>query len=318
MPSTISSPTATPCSPARARSAMRPDRIRARRTGSGDGKRAPLGHYVDRHGRAREIVVLAGLKASVLVVDRDAASREDDRLVAHLAADEPRENAAIVCGSYLDQVRRGASRCRAVMPADFTTSPFPELDDEPMEEGACLDASVPIDPAQASYRLEPVPAAMSIPELRWRRHAQSPAGEPHTVSMREAIASLESYEPIRSLTMRALRLGSDQRGLSTAVLRAELARVQLSPIVLNRGLREVVVARTQREGLSLSEIATRCGRVKRDAGGGESGETSWLARRLGLMPEGGKDKPTPWIHTDVLALIARRGLGMSPREVEVQ
>jgi hypothetical protein len=26
---------------------------------------------------------------------------------------------------------------------------------------------------------------------------------------------------------------------------------------------------------------------------------------------------TPWVHTDVLALIARNGLGLSPYEVEV-
>jgi hypothetical protein len=104
---------------------------------------------------------------------------------------------------------------------------------------------------------------------------------------------------------------------STAVLAAELSRVQRSPIVLNRGLREAVLARVVNEGLSMSEIALRCGRVKNDARGGESGETSWLARRLGLVPEGGKGKPTPWIHSDVLALIARRGLGASPREVEL-
>ena len=58
--------------------------------------------------------------------------------------------------------------------------------------------------------------------------------------------------------------------------------------------------------------------MKRDACGNESGETSWLARRLGLLPEGGKERPTPWIHSDVLALIARRGLGLSPREVEAE
>ena len=34
----------------------------------------------------------------------------------------------------------------------------------------------------------------------------------------------------------------------------------------------------------MSEIATRCGRVKRDSRGNESGETSWLARRLGILP----------------------------------
>jgi hypothetical protein len=87
--------------------------------------------------------------------------------------------------------------------------------------------------------------------------------------------------------------------------------------VLNRRLREVTLACMQGEELSLSEIAIRCGRVKRDAGGGQSGETSWLARRLGILPEGGHDAPTPWIHSDVLALISRRGLAISPREVEL-
>ena len=90
-----------------------------------------------------------------------------------------------------------------------------------------------------------------------------------------------------------------------------------SPIVLNRALREAVLERVGSGELSLSEIAIRCGRVKRDSGGNVSGETSWLGRRLGLLPEGGKSSPTPWIHSDVLALIARSGLGMPPREVEL-
>ena len=69
--------------------------------------------------------------------------------------------------------------------------------------------------------------------------------------------------------------------------------------------------------LCLTEgIAMRCGRVKRDRRGNVSGETSWLARRIGQLPEGGEDQPTPWVHTDTLALIARDGLGLSPREVE--
>ena len=79
----------------------------------------------------------------------------------------------------------------------------------------------------------------------------------------------------------------------------------------------VALATIERQGLSLSEIAIRCGRVKRDCKGNESGETSWLARRLGILPEGGRSAPTPWIHSDVLALIARDGLGVSPREVEL-
>jgi len=96
-----------------------------------------------------------------------------------------------------------------------------------------------------------------------------------------------------------------------------MERVQDSPIVLNRKLRETVLETTERQGLSMSEIAIRCGRVKRDAAGNESGETSWLARRLGILPEGGRDAPTPWVHSDVLGLIARDGLGISPREVEM-
>ncbi len=68
----------------------------------------------------------------------------------------------------------------------------------------------------------------------------------------------------------------------------------------------------------MSEIALRCGVVKRDRRGNPSGETSWLARRIGIMPEGGEKEITPWVHSDVLAVIAREGLGLSPREVELQ
>jgi hypothetical protein len=67
----------------------------------------------------------------------------------------------------------------------------------------------------------------------------------------------------------------------------------------------------------MSEIATRCGRVKRSRTGSESGETSWLARRIGQLPEAGRDRPTPWVQIDVLAVIARDGLGISPREAEL-
>jgi hypothetical protein len=93
--------------------------------------------------------------------------------------------------------------------------------------------------------------------------------------------------------------------------------VSASPILLNRGLREVVQRKVARGELSMSEIALRCGRVKRDRRGNLSGETSWLARRIGQLPEGGEQEPTPWIHSDVLALIVRQGLGASPHEIEV-
>jgi hypothetical protein len=56
--------------------------------------------------------------------------------------------------------------------------------------------------------------------------------------------------------------------------------MDVSKIVLNRGLRQAVLAAAAAQGLSMSEIAVRCGRVKHDSKGKESGETSWLARRL--------------------------------------
>jgi hypothetical protein len=101
-------------------------------------------------------------------------------------------------------------------------------------------------------------------------------------------------------------------------VRAELARLDGSPVVLNRRLREAVIDAVDRDGTSMSEIALRCGVVKRDRRGKISGETSWLARRIGIMPEGGEKAVTPWIHSEVLGSIARKGLRISPREVELQ
>jgi hypothetical protein len=136
--------------------------------------------------------------------------------------------------------------------------------------------------------------------------------------MRQVIASLESYGPIVALSARALDLHGREGNVSVTVLRAELRRMQESPIVLNRALRAAVLDAVERRGSSMSEIAMRCGRIKHDAAGNESGETSWLARRIGLLAEGGRKTKTPWIHSEVLATIARDGLGVSPREVEVE
>jgi hypothetical protein len=137
------------------------------------------------------------------------------------------------------------------------------------------------------------------------------------VSVRDVVGSLESYEPVRTLTAAALARHGEDRTVSVSALRAELVRMDGSRIVLNRGLREAVLDAVEARGLSMSEIALRCGRVKYDARGNASGETSWLARRVGLAPEGGEREPTPWVHSEVLALIARAGLGISPREVEL-
>jgi hypothetical protein len=173
-----------------------------------------------------------------------------------------------------------------------------------------------VESKQATFRLERLASRMSIPELRW---TQIPRGgsEVQVASLRECIATVEDYEPLCWVTRAAVERYEPDLTVSTTTLRAELTRVLASPIILNRGLREAVLELVRSECSSLSEIAIRCGRVKRDSRGNESGETSWLARRIGILPEGGQREPTVWVHSDVLGLIARDGLGISPREVEL-
>ncbi len=290
----------------------------SRRPARGSRKeRRPLGRYPDSIGRLREVVVLDGFAGSLLIVDRDAVTLGDPRLVAHLAADEAPGNAALVSKRYVQETRGRRQRCRAVIREDFESAPFPE-GSVAERDSPSLAHTESRDRDGACYRLERVAGeGISIPELRWRRHSSLPVNEPKSVSVREAIASLESYDPVRAVTLEVLAHHRDDRDVSTTTLRAELARVLESPIVLNRRLRLTALAIIEQQELSMSEIAIRCGRVKRDAKGNESGETSWLARRLGLLPESAGSRPTPWIHSDVLALIARDGLGVSPREVEL-
>jgi hypothetical protein len=291
---------------------QRPRKRKSRTDGHNHGHdHGLLGRYTDGRGNAREVLASPGAAGSVLVLDRDHLTLGDMRLVAHLAADEPAENAALVCASYLRDTATARHRCRLVTGEDFSGAPFTDRHEE------TLDCAEPSDRLGRSYRLRALQTGMSIPELRWWQLAPGLAATTgKAVSVREAIAAIESYEPIRALTMQALSPHVGQE-ISTTVLRCELARMQRSPIVLNRRLREVVLELVARDELSMSEIALRCGRIKRDRKGNESGETSWLARRLGLLAEGGQSTPTPWIHSDVLALIARDGLGLSPREVEL-
>jgi hypothetical protein len=289
------------------------------RRGRTPARPSPLGRYVDPDGHKREILADPGPAGSVLVIDRDAVTQGDPRLVAHLAADEPAENAAIVCTHYLHDAPRARGRCRRLTIEDVRMAPSVAHGRDMPEDGLAEGdpESEPTDRLGNRYRLELLAGRMSIPELRWCRHPpQAAQSQPRPVSARDAVASLEDYEPVCSLTQRALVRHAADAELSTVLLSAELKRLQESPIVLNRRLREVVLATVGQSGLSMSEIASRCGRVKRDGKGNESGETSWLARRIGLLSEAGRSAPTPWIHSDVLALIARRGLGVAPREVE--
>lgn len=288
----------------------------ARRNRPASHRPGTLGSYCDWRGRSREIVALPGAGKSVLVLDRDATTLGDRRLVAHLAADEPPENAELVSRCFLRQARRARCACRLLTASDLRAIPFAEGDADAADPEHELDEALH-DTNGRSYRIERLASAMSIPEMRWcRRWHDRPGYAPEPLSVREAIACLERYEPILASTRRIVAANRHSDDVSIAVLRAELLRMRESPIVLNRALRAAVVEAVERGGQSMSEIAMRCGRIKRDPAGNASGETSWLARRLGLLPEGGRSKPTPWIHSDVLALIARDGLGLSPREVE--
>jgi hypothetical protein len=234
-------------------------------------------------------------------------------VVAHLAQDEPDENAALVCELYLTDATRG--RCREVNPQDLQEIPCtPTGSKSPRCKTFVASLS---DSAGRRYSLCAVPSASSFPELRWTRSRRSGEEPLEVVTLRELLACVEDYEPARALTANALAQCVEDESISTVCLTSEFSRVECSPIVLNRRLREAVLHRVAQEKDTMSEIAIRCGRRKRDKRGNISGETSWLSRRIGQRPEGGADSPSPWVHTDVLALIAREGLGLSPHEVEL-
>ncbi len=272
-----------------------------------------LGSYIALDiEQTREVVSLQRPDGSTLVVDYQLGTLSDGRLIAHLSPDEPPENAQVVCELYLADDTKG--RCRAVTPEDFdltrhTTPPSPPAD-APTAVDSLKDAEGHV------YRIRQLPTRGTMPELRWTR-SRDPGREFgfDAVSFRDVVAALEAYEPARTLTTQALTRCAGN--LSTRRLREEYARLVGSPIVLNRGLRETVQRKVMGGELSMSEIAIRCGRTKRDRRGNLSGETSWLARRIGQLPEGGESEPTPWVHTDVLARIARDGLGIAPREAEL-
>jgi hypothetical protein len=314
--SPVSSTSLCPRSPSRRDSHRRSCLPIASRRGAARASAEPLARYLDAGGHVRELLALPGSSGSVLVLDRDAGTLCDRRLVAHLAPDEPEENAALVCRHYLEDPR--GRWCRLVRPEDLRGTPFASGGGDMPGQPGPSDADVQ-DTRGNLYRLGPFRGERSTPQLRWaRRRAETSDGTWEQVKLRDVVAALESYEPVRSLTERALsRHRGDPRVLLTR-LGSEFERLCTSPIVLNRGLREAVLEAVEHRGMTMSEIALRCGIVKHDRRGNPSGETSWLARRVGLMPEGGASAIAPWIHSDVLAVISRNGLGLSPREVELQ
>jgi hypothetical protein len=260
--------------------------------------------YVAADG-PRELVLLEAAGGSRLLVDRREADGTDARLLAHLAADEPASNARAVCREFLAGARL---RARALRAEDFGAPGEGHND--------VLAASyAPAQLSDLSGRRYFLHASGSPAQLRW--HRESPGGGVRPLSAREVIGALEAYEPVCTLTRAAVARFRADRSVSVAALSVELRRIESSPIVLNRRLREAVLEAVREQGRSFSAIAICCGRIKRDRRGNGSGETSWLARRVGLLPSSPGARPNPWVHTDTLALIARDGLGIAPREVEL-
>jgi hypothetical protein len=299
-------PDVQPVSGARVRSPTGPHIPHA---GAGQARR--LGSYIAAGG-VREIVSLMCADASTLILDRVAETGSDPRMVAVLRRDEPPGNPRLICALYLADETRG--RCRALTAEDLE-HPLSEGQPPGPEHNVGSQRSL-LDGCGRIYALRELALRTGLAELRWTRaRAARPLAAFETLTLRAVLGALQAYEPARSITVRMLAARGDDRALCTRCLSDELTRLQRSPLVLNRGLREAVERRVA-IGISMSEIARRCGRVKHQRGH-TSGETSWLARRIGQMPEGAHAKPTPWIHSDTLALIARQGLGISPNEVEL-
>jgi hypothetical protein len=126
-----------------------------------------LGQYTDRLGSSREIVARSGAGGSALVIDRDAATFGDGRLVAHLAPDEPAESPSLMCDQYLADARR---RCGRVTSADLETIPDPQDDRQGHNQGEAPDSNLLVDRHGRSYNLEPVLGSLSIPEIRWQQY----------------------------------------------------------------------------------------------------------------------------------------------------
>ncbi|HEX4836962.1 MAG TPA: hypothetical protein VFV03_00335 [Solirubrobacteraceae bacterium] len=267
-----------------------------------------LGSYrEDESGAAREILSVPAAAGSTLVIDRLAETHTDARLVGRLEADEPQQNARILTTLYLADPSRG--RCRPVSAEDFKDAPCAGIAREPLREEPLLDADGVL------YRIREVSEGARA-ALRWTRCTPGEGEHFEVLTLRDVVGHLRDYEPARGLTVAALDAHPEDAPVSARRLREEVERLESSCILLNDRLREVVLQRVARGDLSMSEIAMRCGRLKRDRRGNVSGETSWLARRIGEKPEGGESEPTPWVHSDVLALIAREGLGTYPSDLE--
>ncbi len=278
------------------------------------GTRATLGSYrTDDPPRERRIGAVAIPDGSVLVLDYEMPSCADPRVLARIAPEEPPGNAQLVADLYLADTRRGRSRPLTL--ADLEGS-------APASRPSQRDAHVEL-PTPRSRQIWVVSSirantdAGEFPQLRWMELAETPGESFGPVTLREVIGALERYEPAIAMTRSAIDAQPPGGAVSTATLRAELHRMQAQ-----RDRAEPWTARSGRPRAGLRDVAQRDRACAAGARNATAAETS-AARRAGspgasaVCPESGKPTPTPWVHTSTLALIAREGLRVSPREVEL-
>ena len=167
-------------------------------------------------------------------------------------------DARIVCARYLAERRApvpARSRRRAGRPAG---SPF--ADPEPDAPTRCAAARALVDEAGRRHRLAAVTTTVltiPAPLLATARRRHGPA---ELVRVLDVTEDLQAYEPVRTLSAEAVARPSRRRAGLGAVLRAELAR----PPRAHRPqppARERVAQSLVRDGLSMSGVTLRCGRV---------------------------------------------------------
>ncbi len=154
----------------------------------------------------------------MLVLDRDAATLCDRRLIAHLAADEPHENAELVCNHYL-RGREGALVSARATRGSADLSAWPAKRIGMRHDLNSQDALVTGRDGNR-YRLSPVPGERCILQMRWcRAAAESDDRCWQQVSLREVVGAVESYEPMRTLTEQAIARHDKDHSVSVTRLR---------------------------------------------------------------------------------------------------
>jgi hypothetical protein len=285
--------------PRRARSSSRAP---AAREGS---RQEPLARYTTEDGVRREIITCPGAEDRTLVIDRDTR-KHDTGLIAALAPDEPTDNALLLARMYVADTT--GRYCRALERADLL-GPGEEPSSAGRDQRRLLPESL-TDRRGNTYRIVETMTGAGTVQRAWTRLTPGET-PPRRVSLRQVVGAMEDYQPAVATTERAVAIER-----STARLARELERLRRSPIVLNRRLREAVLAALARDDLGLGEVAIRCGRTERCGDGGRCADGVWVARRIGLMPEGGKAEPSAFIDSRLLALIAR-AVGLDVVDVEV-